>query len=195
MLIVPFLLLLGSAARPQIVLEMTPEKIREAILWGPTQDSFGAYVSKGYANCDFTTPYLRVAIAAKEAKKAYKPFAETDVTPEMTEPVVVMVCHPNPVNGNMLTDGVADVENVVILPKVKGGTPIQPKTSAKVPEPLRNGMGNTFDAVGLTVTFPLEILAPDNQVHVVYSKKIYPGGFGGGGCDDCAMDFKLGKVR
>ena len=195
MISIVLILLAGSADRPQIVTEMTADKISEAIAWGPTQDSFHAYVSKGNASCQFTTPYLRVAIAAKEAKKAYKPFAEANVTPEMKAPVVQMICHASPVMGNLLTEGVSSVENIVILPRDGGGTPIQPTVSKTISDPLRNKLGNTYEASGMIAIFPLDVLRAENQVHVIFTRKIYPKGRLLGSCQDCAMDFKLDNIR
>lgn len=183
------------AQSTQIVTEMTAERIREAILIGTTRKEVAAFVSKGVASCDYTTPFLRVAKAANEAKRQYGTFSEADVTADMIEPVMRMHCFHNQVDGNRMGSGVADVQNVLIIPR-GGGAPIRPLKSAQTEETFGNVLGAKGTAMGLDVTFPLAVISPENEVHVIYSRTIYPkpGGLGGS-CNDCAMGFKMTGIR
>src|SRR5712692_3213182 len=70
----------------QIVTEMTPERIKEAI---SSEKATGCYelhkqslTGRVVVGC-FTTPFSRVVAAAQNAKRKYKPFTEADVTPEL----------------------------------------------------------------------------------------------------------------
>jgi hypothetical protein len=64
------------------------------------------------------TPYLRVALAARAARDAYKPFDANSVTPEMVDPLVYVDVPPQELVGarNPLEKYI-DVETVLVMPK------------------------------------------------------------------------------
>src|SRR5687768_8054551 len=98
----------------QVVTEMTPERIRDAIADTKTD---GCYeLRKGYA-C-FTTPYSRVVLAARSAKKEYKPFAEADAA-DLLAPFIEVVARPQPsmIIGSGRTGPPIDVKTIVVLPR------------------------------------------------------------------------------
>ena len=80
-----------GTGQAQIVQDMTPERIREAIALGTNAKELRPYKIQEKARWSwpplisvYTTPFLRVALAANAAKKRYKRFTEVDVTPDMT---------------------------------------------------------------------------------------------------------------
>lgn len=81
---------------------MEPYRIQEKARW-----SWPPLI--GY----YTTPFLRVALAANTAKKHYKPFTEADVTAEMLAPEIQVYASSQPVQGTVI----ANVETIVLMPK------------------------------------------------------------------------------
>ena len=85
----------------QIVTEMTPERIEEAIRAGERGDVADGVIRKssGFSwgsihIATFSTPYMRVAAAARQAKKAYRKFTPANVTPEMIAPELHIYAWP-----------------------------------------------------------------------------------------------------
>ena len=108
-----------GVVQAQIVRDMTPERIREAIALGTKSKELGWYRIQEKARFTwppliavYTTPFLRVALAANAAKKQYKPFTEADVTPDMIKPEILVYAESHAVLG---TD-IANVETIVVLP-------------------------------------------------------------------------------
>ena len=114
----------------QLVSEMTPERIQEAITLANQRkasiDSDGCYklskkrgfVSEQYG-C-FTTPFSRVYMAARDARTKYRTFTEADVTPEMIAPEVTFLVpsqkRSGTSTGSNLDVGIINVEAVVVTP-------------------------------------------------------------------------------
>lgn len=190
---VPLLLVLAAPLRAQVVTEMTPERIAEAIALG-SQSKKLEYprVKGGPAWCALVTPFGRVARAAFEAKRAYKTFAPANITPEMLAPNVDVVC-PSQCVVVACTHrlGVASVRAIVITGK-SGASPEQPISSEPMPEVYRNAFGSADEASGLLATFPVSALKPGRELRVVFDRKV-SGLFGG--CEDCKIDLKLDGVR
>lgn len=189
-----------ATASAQIVTEMTPERIQEALKQEkgetcyPLKTDTPMGMQSMYVGC-FTTPFSRVAQAAQAAKKKYKNFTEADVTPEMIEPhlEVLAPSHtragegPRPVN----------VEAVVITPRKSKdrGAAIQPIKSEEMTAEYKNLMGATFEGRGMRAVFPLSALSEANEVHVVYDEKACIVGGWGKWYEDCPAKLKLDKVR
>src|SRR5262245_6598419 len=86
-------LILVSIHGQQVVSEMTPQRIAEAIQAGERGNVPSGVMSEksGWSwgslhIATFSTPFMRVAAAARQAKKEYRKFAANDVTAEMTAP-------------------------------------------------------------------------------------------------------------
>jgi hypothetical protein len=138
-------LCLAAAAQAQIVRDMSPDQIREAISIGNKAKDLGAYRIQEKARWSwppligfYTTPFLRVALAANVAKKHYKVFKENDVTKEMLAPEI-QVYAPSHAAG---TD-IANVETIVVMPgKSKDRSlAIQPRTITDATEEYKNLFG------------------------------------------------------
>src|SRR3982751_1925332 len=77
----------------RIATEMTPQAIADAIKAGEKGDVADGVITKssGFSwgsihIATFSTPFMRVAAAARQEKKAYRKFTPADVTPEMIAP-------------------------------------------------------------------------------------------------------------
>jgi hypothetical protein len=102
----------AMTAQAQIVREMTPELISEAITLGTKAKDLGPYRIQEKARWSwppliayYTTPLFRVALAANTAKKHYRQFTEADVTPEMLAPEIQVYAAPHSVQGTEIANG------------------------------------------------------------------------------------------
>jgi hypothetical protein len=207
----------------RVVAEMTPQAIAEAIKAGEKGDVSDGVITKssGWSwgsihIATFSTPYMRVAMAAKQAKKAYKKFTPADVTPEMIAPELHVYAwsqlnganQPShaPIGGAPIGDsaaaGAVNVTTIVITPRKgkqeeKMAAAIHPTRFERMPVVWQNLFGAQIDAVGMVATFPLSALSEDNEVHVIYDKPATMGtnALGGRHCDDCSAGFSLRNVR
>jgi hypothetical protein len=191
----PVLMLLLAAAplRAQVVTEMTPERIAEAIAFGSQAKKLEyPRVRGGRAECALVTPFMRVARAAFDAKRTYKTFALADATPDMLAPNVDVVCPSQcVVEACSRSFGVATVQAVVITGK-GSVSPQQPISSKPMPEVYQSAFGATDQASGLLATFPAAALQSGRELHVVFDKKV-SAKFSK--CDDCKIELKLEGVR
>src|SRR5215510_15669437 len=95
---------------------MTPERVNAAIAWGmslahrKTEDPFDAYSLGARERVNVTTPYLRVALAARRAAEDGRQFTAADVTPEMIKPVLVVYA-PGNLIGPLLPPEIAGIDD------------------------------------------------------------------------------------
>jgi len=193
---------LGAAARAQIVRDMSPDRIREAIAMGNKAKDLGAYRIQEKARWSwppligfYTTPFLRVALAANTAKKHYKQFSESDVTQEMLAPEIQVYAPSQPAEGA----AIANVETIVLMPNKSNdrGLAIQPISMTDATEEYKNLFGFNAVGKGKLAVFPIDVWQEGNEVHVVFDHGI-PGSQGPrkmGGCIDCKSRIYLEKVR
>jgi hypothetical protein len=208
---VGFLLVFAAVASVQaqgrIVTEMTPALIAEAIKAGEKGDVPSGQItqSSGFSwgsihIATFSTPYMRVAAAARQAKKEYRTFTPTDVTPEMIMPELHVYAWAQGLSER--GPSVANVTALVITPKKgndeeRAARAIHTTTFEEIPATFQNLFGAKADGVGRMGIFPLSALSEDNEVHVVYDKEAKMGNNAAGGrhCDDCHAGFNLKGVR
>jgi hypothetical protein len=192
------MLLQGVDARSQITAPMTAARVKEAIAYGAAARELRLYELSGRmgrVRCGYTTPFLRVAMAAHEAKKNYKPFAERDVTEEMAGPFITVACPSTFVGGTgpQAYRVFANVQNIVVTAKDGTGMAIQPISKEPMPEIYQNAFGAKVEAAGILATLPVAAFAqPGAELHVIFDKKV-KAGFGG--CEDCALEIRLDKAR
>lgn len=188
----------------KVVTEMTPPLIAEAIAAGEkgtvadgiiTQSSGFSWGSVHIAT--FSTPFMRVASAARQAKRAYGKFTAGDVTPDMTAPELHVYAWATGADVNA-----ANVQAVVITPRKgtdaeKEAQAIRPIRFEPIPQTFQNLFGAKADGIGRMAVFPLSALSETNEVHVVYDRKVTMGlnAAGGRHCDDCHAAFSLKNVR
>jgi hypothetical protein len=141
----------------------------------------------------FTTPFLRVALAANAAKSKYKTFTSADVSADLLAPEVHIVASSQDAGGG----AIANVETIVVLPKGSKdpSKAIQPLRTQPLNEEYKNLLGFTAEGRGMIAVFPLSILREDNEVRVVFDKRIPDARGAAGHCDDCAVPLKLKNVR
>lgn len=197
----------GAIAQGRIIAEMTPALIDEAIKNGTKGDVPSGQIvqSSGFSwgsihIATFSTPYMRVAAAARQAKKEYKKFTAADVTAEMIAPELHVYAWPLGLTEN--GPAAANVTALVITPKKgneeeRAAKAVHPTKFEDIPATFQNLFGAKADGVGRMGVFPLSALSEDNEVHVVYDKKAKIGNNAAGGrhCDDCHAGFNLKGVR
>jgi len=195
-------LVAASTAGAQIVSDMTPVTIREAIAMGTKAKDLGWYRIQEKARFTwpplialYTTPFLRVALAANNAKKHYKVFTEADVTHEMLAPEIQVLVPSQWADGG----AIANVETIVLLPhnSKDASQAIHPAQTKDPPEEYKDIPGFPGGGKSLIAIFPIAVWKEGNDVRVVFDRAI-PGAMGPkalGGCTDCKARLYLDKVR
>ncbi|MGB8789442.1 MAG: hypothetical protein WA755_13565 [Candidatus Acidiferrales bacterium] len=193
---------LAGQAQAQIVHDMTPERIREAIVLGTSTKRLELYRIQEKARfswppliAGYSTPFLRVALAANAAKLRYQQFTEADVTPEMTAPDVFVYAPAHPVAGAVI----ANVVTIILLPHNGKDTSqaVHPTRTFDMPEEYKNLLGFSAQGRGLVAVFPFDVWTESDDVHVVFDTGI-PSSQGVGyvgGCTDCKVRINLKDVR
>jgi hypothetical protein len=203
-LMVAAAVLLGSTASAQVVTQMTPELVQQALTDTKTPGCYplkmGGLMSfrTTIVGC-YTTPYSRIAGAAQRARTKYQPFTVADVTDEMRRPVVEVIAFPqSEIAGMPLRErGMLSVLAVVVAPakaKDRSAGVILPTAQAETGEEYVNAYGAKWEAKSITATFPMDVLRETNEIRVVYpanacadsKNKLY---------SECAVDLKLDKVK
>lgn len=192
----------GATTQAQIVRDMSPDLIREAITFGTKAKDLGPYRIQEKARWSwppliayYTTPFLRVALAANTAKKHYKPFTEADVTPEMLAAEIQVYAASQPVKGAEI----ANVETIVLMPTKSKDTSqaIQPARMSDASEEYKNLFGFSGEGKGKLAVFPIAVWEEGTEIHVVFDRGIPssqgPGKMGG--CTDCKSRIYLDKIR
>ena len=193
---VVLLLGFGVHAHAQVVTDMTPDLVREAMTKGGSgiykiqeQSIWGDGPVLGYV----TTPYSRVALEAALARKHGKPYTTADVTPDMLRPELHVYATSQAVYGNK--NRIANVTKVVVMPYQSRdpSAAIQPTRTAEVTDEYWNLMG-AAKGRNMMAVFPLSVLRGDNEIRVVFDRHV-PGSSEIKGCTDCGARFILDKVR
>lgn len=193
-------ILVGPLALAQDEELFSKISVEEAIAHGNKQKNVDLYKLQAPARFSwpprvggFTTPFLRIALAANAAKKKYKTFGPSDVTAEMLAPEIHIIASSQSAGGT----AVANVETIVVLPKgIKDPSKaIQPTRTFPLDEQYQNLYGFTAEGRGMIAVFPLSILREDNEVRVVFDKKIPDARGAAGHCIDCAVPLKLKDIR
>jgi hypothetical protein len=186
-------LIVLAQADPVLVAKqaLTPEEIRKAIAHGASKDDIGFRLkAKAQPIGVLLTPFDRVALAARSAKKAYKPFTEADVTPEMAAEAVVFA-EPGRIHN---TRFFGNVETVVIMPKgsKEVAAAIHPIHSDELTTEYSNAFGAVTEGKGMAAYFPADALRDGYEVRVIYDRKI---GSMMIGCTECSAEIKMEKIR
>jgi hypothetical protein len=197
-------LAITSPARAEIVREMTPAQIEQAIKAGLAgwpacyELKFGSVLAMKptvYVGC-MTTPFSRVAGAARAAKKGYKPFGPDSVPPEMIAPVLEVFAFSQKEKGR--GNKRIDVTAVVVgqkEAKIGEGEIVQPTEANATKDEYQNAFGAEYIGFGMRAVFPLEVVAPDRELRVVFDDKMCAYGGFNSLKDECRLPFKLDKLR
>lgn len=115
---------------------------------------------------NFTTPFLRVAIAASEAKEKLMVFGPSDVTEEMLAPVLIVTVYP------FIYDFSTHYSaKHVVIKKQKSSDPadaIQPITIKPYEVTANTAGGGRVTENGVVATFPLDALRAGNEFAFLY---------------------------
>lgn len=159
------ILALAVIARPAVAQNAAAAWIQEAITYGTTKKVKPlVIVPIGTA----TTPFLRVALAASDAKKMMKNFGPGDVTEEMRRPEIVVRAHP--AFGPKIRDTHRSVEHIVIQKKGSRSPEdaIQPTTTEIFESSVGNSFGAEVQRNGMVAAFPVEAMREGYQIAVIY---------------------------
>lgn len=197
---------LGEAAAQSkdIVVDVTPERIAEAIKMGESDKMpfMRVWLSSGASQYNFdtaviSTPFLRVAMLASAARREYKKFDPATIPAEALAPElhVYALSHFNAHNA-------ANPTTVVITPRK--GTPdekmqraIHPTRFVEVPVEYQSYFGAEFKGKNMLAVFPLSVLSDENELHVVYDSVLNATPPSGPEpvCRDCKGKFYLKGLR
>ena len=201
-LVAAALAMVVAPVQAQIVYPMSPERIREAISLGTSARALGPYRIQEKARWSwppliavYTTPFLRVALAANAAKNRYQQFTEADVTSAMIAPEIQIYAPSQSVQGT----AIANVETIVVLPynSKDASQAVHPAQLKEASQEYKNLLGFTGEGRGMLAIFPLDAWQESNEVHVVFDMAI-PSSHGPsarGGCIDCKSRIYLEKIR
>lgn len=206
--------------RAQVVQEMTPALIAEAIRAGQQGKIKGLYpmqhvktvvngivvVPRGHAY--FTTPFQRVAEAAYEAKSKNQPFSAANLTPEMVRPEVEVFVRWSfsdyAVNDTKypfterIAVSVVNPKEVALFrdPHSEAAVPIR-GSSNKIRvnyRPNKAEWAMQVDGTQLIGVYPLDVLGPDTEVRVLFADFLVSGNLQVSGAES-TFKFKLDKIR
>lgn len=197
---------LAVNSQGQIVTEMTPERIREAIEVGTKAKEVWPYRIQEKTHISlrpsfppqiavFTTPFLRVALAASTAGKRHQAFTQKDVTPEMVAPEIHVYARSQTLDSAT----VADVVSIVVLPHKTEDTnqAVRPSQMSAATEEYKALYGFDAHERAMLAVFPADVWRESNEVHVVFDREIPSarGPSARGGCIDCKSQIYMDKVR
>jgi hypothetical protein len=163
----------ASPATAQVITDMTPQRIKEAIALGESGKAKpykigGSTLTPLWGT--FSTPYLRVALAAAEAKEKYSSFTEKDATDEIVRPgeVIVYLSAIEPLSGNQPRSAKA----IVIMPAGKNdrADAVRPEKTEPTPASWSNAMGAKWEAESLIAYFPLSALQDGAEFRMVFDR-------------------------
>jgi len=158
-------------------LEM-PAWVDDAIKLGLSKKKYGPYeIGKKMIGIKFTyatmlTPYIRVAMAASDARRKMMTFTRDNVTAEMLEPVAV--CYIPPLMGDKVGDIHRSAEHIIIK-KIKSKDPkdvIQPIKIVKEDKTFSTPLGVKVTKQAVWATFPLEALKEGFEFTIMYENNV-----------------------
>jgi hypothetical protein len=196
MLALTIIAMLAQAPEANPTPAMSPDTLREAMAYGARASEVKLYdlsAKMGRIQCAFSTPFLRVALAAYEAKRNYKTISPEAAEAAAAGPFVAVGCGSAAIGGSgpeaMRT--FANVTNIVITTGKDGkGDATQPTSTIPAPELYQNAFGARTEASGLLAQFPVGAFRSGAELHVIFDRKIK---YGFSSCSDCAIELKPEK--
>jgi hypothetical protein len=168
------LLLLLAGAWTTPILEMTPERVREAIDYGRNggEAALAQYALHSADNwhANFDTPFLRIAQLSAAARRAEKPLGEEEVPPDFSTAQVHVYVHAKD-SGGRAPRGVSRV--TLVEPGQEGHVEnvIPPVSSSsyvrRVPAPEASTAPARI-ARSVKAVFPIRLFIPGNKIRVTF---------------------------
>jgi hypothetical protein len=166
----------ATVAAPPVGL--SPERVREAIQWGlaAPEPELAQYEMKTDRTwlVNFDTPFLRVAQLARSMKVQNTPFTAEDVPPRTTADEVHVYAHARPEGATQRGPSLPNIEHVLIVRTREDGAGTEPLSPLSVQSFVRrvpmgdDWSGPTRIARSVKAVFPLHVLAPGNDVRLVF---------------------------
>ncbi len=196
-----------NVASAQLVSDMTPERIKEAIALGHNSKEAGRFLSSyvlqkrsGWGNGprvgSFTTPYSRVVLAARAAQRKYKTLTAADVTPEMIAPEIHVYAMSQVENDSQKRPQIISVEAIVLMPEngKDRSQAVQPTKTQDATDEYKNLFGAAFEGKSMSAVFPMDAFREGMDLRVIYDGRV-SGSSAVSGCQDCGVPIKLDKIR
>jgi hypothetical protein len=157
---------------------MTPERVRQAISWGlsaPERD-LDQYEIRADRNwvLNFDTPFLRIAQFARAMKIQNQPISEADLSPKLVAGELHVYAHAKVDSSATGSLPLPNIEYIVIMRTAPDGPAetILPLSVLsfirRVPPSEADPWGPTKIAKSVKATFPLQALAPGNEVRILF---------------------------
>jgi hypothetical protein len=168
------LLLVLASAWTTPVLEMTPERVREAIDFGRTsgEKKLAQYPlhDEDTWHANFDTPFLRIAQLAAALRRAEKPVGEEEIPPEFSTAQVHVYVHakdsggrtPRGVNRVSLVEPGQEGHVDNVIPPVASSSYVR-----RVPAPEAS-VAPARIARSVKAVFPIRQFVPGNKLRVVF---------------------------
>lgn len=164
---------------------LTIQQTQEAIDWGMgtiqvdgkalTGNQQFQIAEYGYdAGAFLLTPYLRVALAAQDAKKADQPFGLDQTTSLLTDSLCDVVAFPYDRGPRWESemDRFASVERVLMMPRASDdpGKAIQPARTKPLVNTSQTHAGLKRESTTLIAGFPCEAVTAANDLIVIFAQ-------------------------
>jgi hypothetical protein len=122
-----------------------------------------------------STPYMRIALAAREAKAKYRVFSEADVTKELAGNFLLLMIHPQPMTDKK--SPTTSPETILALPKgsIDPADAVRPIWTQTENQTLQNLFGAQWTESTMFAAFPPEVLNKNLEFVVIYKEKPYMG--------------------
>jgi hypothetical protein len=194
-----------AAEAQQLVVEMTPGRIEEAIQLGANEKAarkfLEAYVVQnraGWGNGPLigsvSTPFARVVLAALAARKADRPFGAADVTSELIAPELHVIATSQKAFGD--DTELANVQTLTIIPRdsTNPGDAIRPVRTTELTKDYRDLYGVVPDRPGIVAVFPLSVARDNNDIQVTFDRTA-TGSSASTRCKACVVPFPVNRIR
>lgn len=163
----------ASAAAPA---GLSPERVREAIQWGLSapEPDLAQYEMKTDRTwlVNFDTPFLRVAQLSRAMKIQNTPVTEADVSPKTAAEEVHIYAHARPGAAGTRAHALPNIDYMFIVrPRQDTTDTIQPLSLQSFVRRVPMGedwSGPTRISRSVKAVFPLQALAPGNDVRLVF---------------------------
>ncbi len=160
-------------AHATVVSELTDAAIDDAIAFGvalaASTDETKAFLREySLGDTQVITPWLRVAMAARDAKSKYLPFDRAQVTKDMRALTFALTAPGVPPHREIGFPAINVKHAVVAGGAGADATITQPQSISSTTQEWKNGFGNVVASTqGVVAIFPLALLKEGNEVRVI----------------------------